>query len=153
MLSRHTPLSAIIRYISLLEETFDVNLRALRVVSLVLLMVFVAHILACGWYFVGLFSEDARQMSWVTAYDDGTVFDGPLAKQYLYSMYWALTTLTTVGYGDITPTTDIERRFTCVALLFGALIFAYILGDIGSLLQTLDRQQVLVTERLDAVKE
>ena len=37
-------------------------------------------------------------------------------------------TVTSIGYGDITPTTDGERNFTIVALLFGALLFAYIVG-------------------------
>ena len=55
--------------------------------------------------------------------------------------------------GDITPITDVERQFTTFALLAGAFVFAYILGDISSLLASLDRQSSLVEEKLDAVKE
>ena len=129
------------------------NLRALRVLQLIMTMVFVAHLLSCAWWYVGMQSQATYGVSWMTTYDEGAGYDAPLSKQYHYAIYWALTTLTTVGYGDITPTSDLERRFTTVALLLGALIFAYILGDIGSLLQTLDRQTLLVNERMDAVKE
>lgn len=48
---------------------------------------------------------------------------------------------------------DAERDFATFALLIGALLFAYIVGDIGSLISTLDRQAALVEEKMDAVKE
>ena len=67
--------------------------------------------------------------------------------QYLYSVYWALTTLTTVGYGDITPTNNAERVFSLFALLTGALVFGYMLSSIGDLLRNVDKNmQRLVDE-------
>ena len=43
-------------------------------------------------------------------------------------------TLTTVGYGDITPANDAERAYALFALLVGALVFGYMLSSIGDLI-------------------
>ena len=42
-------------------------------------------------------------------------FDMPFDE----AIYFCIVTGTTVGYGDVLPTTDNEKIFTCVFMLFG----------------------------------
>jgi voltage-gated potassium channel len=45
--------------------------------------------------------------------------------------YWIVTTVTTVGYGDIVPITPIGRFISILAQLLGALMFGTIIAMIG----------------------
>ena len=58
-----------------------------------------------------------------------------------------------VGYGDITPTNDLERLYTLATLLIGALVFSYLLSSVGSLIATLDSRYTMVEEKLDQLQE
>jgi len=43
--------------------------------------------------------------------------------------YFAVTTLTTVGFGDFHPRSDFERVIMTIGMLFGVAIFAFFLGE------------------------
>lgn len=43
---------------------------------------------------------------------------------YFDALYWATTTLTTVGYGDIYPANDLGRVISMLSALFGVAIIA-----------------------------
>lgn len=62
----------------------------------------------------------------------------PEIKNFFDVIWYALATITTVGYGDITPETFIGRLAGIVLLLFGVIAFATISGKIASIL--FDRQ-------------
>jgi hypothetical protein len=47
----------------------------------------------------------------------------------LISLYFAFTSLSTVGFGDYAPRGNIERFFGAFMLLFGVAIFSYIMGN------------------------
>jgi hypothetical protein len=51
-------------------------------------------------------------------------------------MYYAFTSLSTVGFGDYHPRSDMERLFCALILLFGVAIFSYIMGIFISILGT-----------------
>ena len=76
----------------------------------------------------------------------------PFTK-YIASFYWALTTLTTVGYGDIQPQTNTERAFVVFVMLGGALMYASIFGNVAVLIQTFDAANARYKEMLDQLKE
>jgi hypothetical protein len=45
-------------------------------------------------------------------------------------VYYAFTSLSTVGFGDFNPRSDAERLFIAVVLFMGVSIFSYIMGDL-----------------------
>ena len=45
-------------------------------------------------------------------------------------MYFALTSLSTVGFGDIYPITSFERLMCSILLLSGVLIMSYVLSEL-----------------------
>jgi voltage-gated potassium channel len=53
-------------------------------------------------------------------------------KNYLVGIYWAITTLATVGYGDLFPVEGIGRFIANIAMITGILVFALPLAVIGS---------------------
>ena len=73
--------------------------------------------------------------------------------KYLYSTYWAITTVTTIGYGDITPVTNAELIFVCVAELLGMFMFVYTTNSVSALLRGLDAKRTAFQEHLDRIQE
>lgn len=67
------------------------------------------------------------------------------------AMYWAVTTLTTVGYGDLTPETNKEKIYTMVIMFMGVGMYGYIIGNIASLLSRWDAAKRDHMEKLERI--
>ena len=50
--------------------------------------------------------------------------------RYVVLLYWAITTMTTIGFGDITPQNTIETIYVMVGELVGVCAFAYGMGNV-----------------------
>jgi voltage-gated potassium channel len=62
------------------------------------------------------------------------------------SMYWAITTLTTVGYGDITPTSALGRFIAGITMIVGLGLFALPVGIVATgFVNSIHRRDFVVT--------
>ena len=139
------------RIIDELEDAFVTSMQLLKIVQMVAGLVYLMHILGCFWYFIA--STGEHDKTWLTSYDGGSGLTKPTSVKYLYSVYWALTTLTTVGFGDIVPTNNTERVYVLCSLLIGALVFGYMLSAIGELVNTLDKNAVVLDDKFAEIKD
>jgi hypothetical protein len=53
---------------------------------------------------------------------------------YLTSFYWTITTVTTVGYGDIGGNNNLERFFCAVMMIIGVIAFSFANGSLTSII-------------------
>ncbi len=67
-------------------------------------------------------------------------------------LWWAVATLTTVGYGDIYPITIAGRLFTFVILMVGLGLIAVPTGIVASALSSVRRQQEQADDQPDREK-
>lgn len=81
--------------------------------------------------FVSNYAADASASVLTT--QEARTIPGPII--YLAAAYWALTTITTIGFGDVTPIRNAERATLLFIELMGVLFFGILLGSITSLLQ------------------
>lgn len=59
--------------------------------------------------------------------------------------------MTTTGYGDIRPDSDIERLFAGACMIIGSFLFGYVSGTIASSLSNLDSRRIAYRQKIEAV--
>ena len=74
-------------------------------------------------------------------------------SRYVTSVYWALMTISTVGYGDITAQTDLEKVASSFTMLFGALVFAGITGQMASRFMASKGAVQIFNTRMDEIRQ
>ena len=74
-----------------------------------------------------------------------------LSRMYIYSFYWSTLTLTTIGETP-PPEEDIEYVFVVIDFLIGVLIFATIVGNVGSMITNMNAGRAEFQQKMDGVK-
>ena len=130
------------------ENNVNVNPAIIRMIQLITIIFLIDHWVACLWFFIGDAARFAGE-SWLTT---ASLDFAPPITQYMKSLYWSITTLTTVGYGDITPTTDLEIAFTLMVMFLGVSMYAFIIGNVTSLIANLDANKSHFREKLTQIQ-
>ena len=134
-----------------LEGQYNVHHGVSRLIKIVLTIMLVTHMVGCFWYLIGLSGgEDLIDGGSVYRYE---MISHPTLVQYIASMYWAFSTLTTVGYGDIAARTPQEQCYAMVMMLVGVSWYAYIVSSMSSIMSSFDAQNKAVRDKMLCVNE
>jgi len=125
-------------------EKLKINANVERLFFFVLTFLLMNHLCACFWYFMAKI-EDFSPDSWVVRLG---YIDSSNVELYIISFYWTLTTVTTVGYGDITAGTTIERIYNLFIMSFGVLLYSFAIGSLSSIVSTLDQKSEEMNQKL-----
>jgi voltage-gated potassium channel len=105
-------------------------------ITLFVFSIFIAiHWIACGWMIINPRSAPDN------------------LSYYIVSLYWAITTLTTVGYGDITPVTNFGRIYTMGVMIIGVGVYGIIIGNISRLMMLADKYTQERKEKLNGLHQ
>ncbi|OCT77632.1 hypothetical protein XELAEV_18028724mg, partial [Xenopus laevis] len=130
-----------------------------------------AHWLACIWYSIGAYEVinegTIRTESWLfqlgssigspyrfNLSGSGKWEGGPSKDTvYISSLYFTMTSLTSVGFGNIAPTTDGEKIFAAAMMMIGSLLYATIFGNVTTIFQQMYANTNRYHEMLNSVRD
>lgn len=92
----------------------------------------VVHLVACGWVAVGGVTPGLTQI-----------------HTYIRALYWSVTTLSTTGFGDITPKSEPQMIYTMFAMVMGAGLYATVIANIASLITRADTARAAFDEKME----
>lgn len=121
-----------------------------RIGNLVLYILIIIHWNACIYFAISKsigFGTD----SWVYPNISNPEY-GRLSRKYIYSLYWSTLTLTTIGETPA-PVKDEEYLFVVIDFLVGVLIFATIVGNVGSMISNMNASRAEFQAKIDSIKQ
>ena len=114
-----------------LEKDRNFNYFLIRCVKLICVTLFAVHSAGCFYYLLAARYPDPN-MTWIGFSMPDFHYRG-LWIRYVTAMYWSITTLTTVGYGDLHPMNTWEMIFDIVYMLFNLGLTSYLIGNMTNL--------------------
>ncbi|CAC5372076.1 KCNH5 [Mytilus coruscus] len=142
---------------------------AAMLVLLILVFILFAHWFACIWYSIGLGElGDGIEYGWLTTLS--TVTNQPFTlsntsattelgggpsktMRYLTALYFTLSCMTGVGFGNVNAATENEKLFSIFMMIIGALLYATIFSNVTTIFQQFYANFARYHDMLNSVRE
>ena len=136
-----------------------------RILRLNIFAVFIFYFIGCAWYFICFLIEEEKKSSGdsttrtfisynkmgklTKAELDNGEKEMDVYKKLIISCYFALTTLSTVGYGDYYPVSNIERIIAVLIMLGGVAFFSFIMSNFIEIISNYEKKMGAVDKSGD----
>jgi CRP-like cAMP-binding protein len=119
-----------------------------RLIWMLVTFLLLIHIIACFWVLIGKY--DDTDVNWIFHTEN---VDSGYYKLYVVAFYWSITTLATVGYGDINATNSTEMIMCSFIMLIGIFLYSYVISSITSLIGNLDIRKSKLSKKMGLLNE
>ncbi|KAK1259327.1 Potassium channel KAT3 [Acorus gramineus] len=103
-----------------------------RYIKLIFVTLFAVHSAGCMYYWMAVHYR-IKKMTWIGSIMEDFESRG-IWLGYVYSLYWSIVTLSTVGYGDLHAMNTGERVFNIFFMLFNIGLTSYLIGNMTNLI-------------------
>ncbi|GER47065.1 potassium channel SKOR family protein [Striga asiatica] len=137
---RLTRVRKVTTFLQRLEKDIRISYRFTRILKLIAVELYCTHTAACIFYYLATtLPEEKEGYTWIGSlklgdYSYAHFRDIDIWKRYTTSMYFAIVTMATVGYGDIHAVNLREMIFIMIYVSFDMILGAYLIGNMTALI-------------------
>ncbi|XP_028895692.2 LOW QUALITY PROTEIN: potassium voltage-gated channel subfamily H member 4 [Zeugodacus cucurbitae] len=133
---------------------------AMILTLLMLCFSLVAHWLACIWYVIAekeyMMNDSGWDIGWMHALSERLkipITNITNAEAYSTALYFTFTSLTSVGFGNVSANTTAEKVFSIIMMLIGALMHAVVFGNVTAIIQRMYSRRSLYESKWRDLKD
>ncbi|KAK3092310.1 hypothetical protein FSP39_001134 [Pinctada imbricata] len=142
---------------------------AAMLVLLILVFMLFAHWFACIWYSIGinelqsgiyygwlstLANQTNARFTWSNSSTSNELLGGPTkSMRFLSSLYFTLSCMTGVGFGNVAAATEHEKLFSIFMMVIGALLYATIFSNVTTIFQQFYANFARYHDMLNSVRD
>ncbi|XP_060704892.1 potassium voltage-gated channel subfamily H member 4 [Hemiscyllium ocellatum] len=157
----------LLRLLRLLQKLDRYSQYSAMVLTLLMSMfALLAHWMACIWYVIGRREMEMNDphtwdIGWLNElgkrlempYTNNSIGGPSVRSAYIAALYFTLSSLTSVGFGNVSANTDAEKIFSICTMLIGALMHAVVFGNVTAIIQRMYSRRSLYHTRMKDLKD
>lgn len=122
-------------YMSYLRQMVIKMMDVLKLTFFAFWTLIITHWFACGWLAIHPYTEVVNP-----------------EDQYIRAIYWTIETLTTVGYGESTPQSNLQYMYAIMIMILGVAVYGYVIGNVAGILANRDPVKEHFMQNMDMLK-